>query len=153
MIGGFEELDDVICVAGGSVIFVLMDLMLEDGIEQFGQIVMECWEKLDILIVNVGVLGVLILVLQVKVKIWYEVIGVNLFVLVCMICVFEVLFFVFGVGCVVFVFFGVVCLCCVFWVFYVVFKVGMDVLVQFWVNEYQQDSLCINIVYFGVVCL
>lgn len=149
--GGLEELDDAIRAAGGSATLVPMDLLSEDGIEQLGQIVMERWEKLDILIANAGALGVLTPASQVKAKTWHEVIGVNLLAPARMIRAFEAPLLASDAGRAVFVSSGAARSRRAFWAPYAASKAGMDALVQSWAHEHQKDNLRINIVYPGAV--
>ena len=147
--GGLEELDDAIKAAGGTSTLVPMDLMSEDGIEQLGKIVMERWEKLDILIANAGALGVLTPAAQVKAKTWHEVIGVNLLAPARIIRAFEAPLMASDAGRAVFVSSGAARSRGAFWAPYAASKAGMDALVQSWAKEHLKDNLRINVVYPG----
>lgn len=58
-VGGLEELDDEIRSAGGSTTLVPLDLRDFDGIDRLGAAIFERWKRLDGLIANAGVLGVI----------------------------------------------------------------------------------------------
>ena len=58
-VGGLEELDDAIKAAGGAATLVPQDLADLDAIDRLGAALHERFGKLDILVANAGVLGVL----------------------------------------------------------------------------------------------
>ncbi len=58
-VGGLEELDDEIKAAGGQTTLVPLDLTDFDALDRLGAAIFERWKKLDILIGNAGMLGVL----------------------------------------------------------------------------------------------
>jgi len=58
-IGGLEELDDEIQAIGGSATLVPLDIADGDKIDQMGGSIFERWGKLDGLIANAGLLGII----------------------------------------------------------------------------------------------
>jgi NAD(P)-dependent dehydrogenase (short-subunit alcohol dehydrogenase family) len=58
-VGGLEELDDAIKAEGGSATLVPFDLTDMQAIDQLGGSIFERWGKLDILVANAGILGVI----------------------------------------------------------------------------------------------
>src|SRR3954471_3753974 len=58
-VGGLEEADDEIRAAGGSATLVQLDLRDFDALDRLGAMLFERWGKLDGLLANAGVLGVL----------------------------------------------------------------------------------------------
>ncbi|MGV3490120.1 MAG: SDR family NAD(P)-dependent oxidoreductase [Devosia sp.] len=58
-VGGLEELDDDIQEAGGSATLVPADLRDGDAIDRLGQAIFERWGRLDGLVANAAMLGVL----------------------------------------------------------------------------------------------
>src|SRR6188768_2468989 len=58
-VGGLEELDDEIKAAGGSATLVPLDITDMAGIDRLGGAIHERWGKLDILIANAAILGVI----------------------------------------------------------------------------------------------
>jgi len=76
-VGGLEELDDEIKGAGGSATLVPLDLTDMAGIDRLGGAIHERWGKLDILVANAGVLGVIAPVGHVEAKVFDRVFAVN----------------------------------------------------------------------------
>lgn len=58
-VGGLEELDDEIKAAGSSTTLVPLDLLDLNGIDRLGGAIHERWGRLDVLVANAAVLGVL----------------------------------------------------------------------------------------------
>src|SRR5688572_17590496 len=58
-VGGLEELDDEIQAAGGSATLVPLDLKDGDGIDRLGAAIHGRWGRLDGLVSNAAVLGVI----------------------------------------------------------------------------------------------
>ena len=76
-VGGLEELDDAIKTAGGRATLVPFDLADMDAIDRLGGSIFERWGKLDILVANAGVLGVISPVGHVEAKVFEKVMTVN----------------------------------------------------------------------------
>jgi len=76
-IGGLEEIDDEIRAVGGSVTLVPMDLCNYDKIDEMGASIFERFGKLDILIANAGLLGVVGPINHISPKIWDQTMAVN----------------------------------------------------------------------------
>jgi NAD(P)-dependent dehydrogenase (short-subunit alcohol dehydrogenase family) len=76
-VGGLEELDDEIRNAGGSATLVPLDLQDGAGIDRLGGALHERYGRLDVLVANAGVLGVLSPLGHVEPKAWDEGIAVN----------------------------------------------------------------------------
>ncbi len=77
-VGGLEELDDEIRGLGGSATLVPLDIKDMDALDRLGASIHERWGRLDALVANAGVLGVLSPLSQVKAKDWDETVAVNL---------------------------------------------------------------------------
>jgi NAD(P)-dependent dehydrogenase (short-subunit alcohol dehydrogenase family) len=58
-VGGLEELDDAIRAKGGQATLVPLDLTDYAGIDRLGAAIHERWGKVDIVLGNAGVLGVI----------------------------------------------------------------------------------------------
>ncbi len=58
-VGGLEDLDDAIKAAGGTATLVPFDLTDMAAVDQLGASIFERWGKLDILVANAGILGVI----------------------------------------------------------------------------------------------
>ncbi|MBD0415805.1 SDR family NAD(P)-dependent oxidoreductase [Oryzicola mucosus] len=76
-IGGLEELDDEIKSAGGQATLVPLDLTDMPGIDRLGGAINDRWGKLDILVANAGVLGVISPIGHVEAKVFDKVMAVN----------------------------------------------------------------------------
>lgn len=76
-VGGLEEADDEIRAAGGGATLVPLDLKNFAGIDQLGATIFERWGRLDGLLGNAGVLGVLTPLPHLDPKVWQESIDVN----------------------------------------------------------------------------
>src|SRR6478609_1272652 len=76
-VGGLEELDDQIKAAGGQATLVPLDLADMAGIDRLGGAIHERWGKLDILVANAGVLGVISPIGHVEAKVFERVMNIN----------------------------------------------------------------------------
>jgi len=76
-VGGLEELDDAIKAVGGSATLVPFDLADMNAIDALGASIYERWSKLDILVANAGVLGVISPIGHVEAKVFEKVMTIN----------------------------------------------------------------------------
>ncbi len=76
-VGGLEELDDAIKAAGGSATLVPFDLADMNAIDALGASIHGRWGKLDILVANAGVLGVISPIDHVEAKVFEKVMNIN----------------------------------------------------------------------------
>ncbi|HCL64163.1 MAG TPA: oxidoreductase [Rhizobium sp.] len=76
-VGGLEELDDAIKAVGGSATLVPFDLADMNAIDALGASINERWGKLDILVANAGVLGVISPLGHVEAKVFDKVMTIN----------------------------------------------------------------------------
>jgi NAD(P)-dependent dehydrogenase (short-subunit alcohol dehydrogenase family) len=76
-VGGLEELDDEIRSVGGSATLVPLDLTDFPAIDRLGAALNERYQRLDVLVANAGILGVLSPLGHVEPKAWDEMIAVN----------------------------------------------------------------------------
>ncbi len=72
-VGGLEELDDEIKAGGGSATLVPLDLTDMAGIDRLGGAIDERWGRLDILVANAAILGVIAPVGHVEAKVFEKV--------------------------------------------------------------------------------
>ncbi len=77
-VGGLEELDDDIKAAGGSATLVPLDITDFDGLDRMGASIYERWGKLDIMVANAGVLGVITPLTHLDIQEWQKLVDVNL---------------------------------------------------------------------------
>ncbi|MER9838812.1 SDR family NAD(P)-dependent oxidoreductase [Mesorhizobium sp. M0145] len=76
-VGGLEELDDQIKAGGGQATLVPLDLADMAGIDRLGGAIHERWGKLDILVANAAVLGVIAPISHVEAKTFEKVMTIN----------------------------------------------------------------------------
>ncbi|QFY59610.1 SDR family NAD(P)-dependent oxidoreductase [Rhizobium grahamii] len=76
-VGGLEDLDDAIKAVGGSSTLVPFDLADMDAIDALGASIFERWAKLDILVANAGVLGVISPIGHIEAKTFEKVMNIN----------------------------------------------------------------------------
>jgi NAD(P)-dependent dehydrogenase (short-subunit alcohol dehydrogenase family) len=77
-VGGLEELDDDIRRIGGEATLVPLDLRDGDAIDRLGAVIFQRWGRLDGVLGNAGVLGMITPVGHLDVKVWDEALAVNL---------------------------------------------------------------------------
>lgn len=75
--GGLEELDDAIQAAGGSATLTPFDLNDMNAIDALGGAIHERWGKLDILVANAGILGVISPLGHIEAKTFEKVMAIN----------------------------------------------------------------------------
>lgn len=145
--GGLEELDDAIRALNGASTLVPLDLTAPDGIEKLADVVAERWGKLDVLVANAGLLGVLTPASQIPSKTWNEVLAVNLIAPARMIRAFEPLLKQSDAGRAVFTTSGVGSRRAkAYWGAYGASKAGLDNLVQSWAAELTDTPVRANLV-------
>ncbi len=76
-VGGLEDLDDAIKAVGGSATLVPFDLADMSAIDALGASIFERWGKLDILVANAGVLGVISPIGHIEAKVFEKVMTIN----------------------------------------------------------------------------
>jgi NAD(P)-dependent dehydrogenase (short-subunit alcohol dehydrogenase family) len=76
-VGGLEEADDEVRKAGGAATLVPLDLRDFDGIDRLGGALFERFGRVDALLANAGVLGVMAPLAHVRPKDWDEAVAVN----------------------------------------------------------------------------
>lgn len=76
-VGGLEELDDAIKAAGGSATLVPLDVTDFDALDRLGQSIFERWKRLDGLVGNAGMLGVLSPVGHIDPKVFERTFAIN----------------------------------------------------------------------------
>ncbi|MGZ2449878.1 hypothetical protein ACVIRO_002632 [Rhizobium ruizarguesonis] len=76
-VGGLEDLDDAIKAVGGTATLVPFDLADMNAIDALGGSIFERWGKLDILVANAGVLGVISPIGHIEAKVFEKVMTIN----------------------------------------------------------------------------
>lgn len=134
-VGGLEELDDEIQRAGGSATLVPLDLRDFDAIDRMGAALFERFGRLDGLVGNAGVLGVLTPLGHLDQKVWDEVMAVNLTANWRLIRSFDPLLKRSGTGRCVFVSSGVARSHKAYWGPYAISKAGLEAMVGIYAKE------------------
>ena len=76
-VGALEEVDDEIRKAGGSATLVPFNLKDVAGIDRLGASIFERWGRLDALLANAGVLGVLTPITHLEPKVFDQLLDIN----------------------------------------------------------------------------
>lgn len=76
-VGGLEEADDLVRAAGGEATLVPLDLMEFDGIDRLGAQIFERWGRLDALVANAAILGVMSPLTRIDPSVWDRTFALN----------------------------------------------------------------------------
>lgn len=146
---GLEELDDAIRATvgkdGEGATLTPLDLHDAAGIERLAQSIEERWGRLDILVANAGVLGVLTPLSHISEDMWQEVFAVNFTANRRLIRAFEPLLLRAQAGRAVFVTSGAARNCRAYWGAYSVTKAALEALARSWAAETADTSLRVNL--------
>ena len=145
-IGALEELDDEITSIGGKATLVQMDLGDRPAMAKLASAIHERWGRLDVMIANAGVLGVLTPVAHLDEAIWDEVIDTNLSAVWRMIRVFDPLLRLSGAGRAVLVT-STAARGYPYWSAYAASKAGVETLGIVWAEEVSQTPLKVCLLY------
>jgi NAD(P)-dependent dehydrogenase (short-subunit alcohol dehydrogenase family) len=145
-IGALEELDDEISAANGEATLVQMDLRDRPALTNLATAIKERWGRLDIMIANAGVLGVLTPASHLDEDIWDEVIDINLSAIWRMIRVFDGLLQISPQGRAVVVTSSAASGADYpFWSAYSASKAGVEALTRSWAAELGSTNLKVNL--------
>jgi NAD(P)-dependent dehydrogenase (short-subunit alcohol dehydrogenase family) len=144
-VGGLEELDDTIAAAGGSATLVPQDLADLDSIDRLGAALHERFGKLDILVANAGVLGVLSPIAHVEPKVWEETMLLNVTVNYRLIRGMEPLLRLSDAGRAIFVTSGAARAPRAYWGPYGTSKAALDYMVGTWAQEVAKTNIRVNL--------
>lgn len=143
-VGGLEELDDEIKQAGGEATLVPLDLSDMAGIDRLGAAIHERWGKLDILIANAAILGVISPIGHVEAKVFEKVMTINVTSTWRLIRSTEPLLKVSDAGRAILLSSGVVHTCKPFWSPYAASKAAVETLARTWAAETKNTALRVN---------
>lgn len=143
-VGGLEELDDAIQAAGGSATLVPFDLADMNAIDGLGASIHERWGKLDILVANAGVLGVISPVGHIEAKVFEKVMTVNVTATWRLIRSVEPLLQKSDAGRALILSSGAAHSCRPFWGAYSISKAAVEALARTWAAETQNTALRVN---------
>lgn len=145
-VGALEELDDEIKVNGGHATLVPADLRDGEAIDRMGAAIHERWGRVDALLGNAGVLGVLSPVGHLDPKVWDEVMAVNLTANYRLIRSLDPLLRASTAGRALFVTSGSARRNPAFWGAYSASKAGLEALVRTYAAEIRQTNVRANII-------
>jgi NAD(P)-dependent dehydrogenase (short-subunit alcohol dehydrogenase family) len=148
-VGGLEELDDAIQAKGGTTTLVPLDMKDFAGIDRMGAAIFERWGKLDMLLANAGILGVLTPLTHLAPKVWDELIAVNLTANWRLIRSLDQLLRLSDAGRAVFVSSAAAVNNRPFWGGYSVTKAALDSLVKTYAGELTGTTVRVNLLYPG----
>ena len=141
-IGGLEELDDAIKAEGGlPATLVPFDLADMAAIDKLGGAIHERWGKLDILVANAGVLGVISPIGHVEAKVFEKVMTVNVTATWRLIRSVEPLLVKSDAGRALILSSGAAHSCKPFWGPYSASKAAVEALARTWAGETQRLPL------------
>lgn len=145
-VGGLEDLDDAIQANGGSTTLVPLDLADYDGIDRLGAAIFERWGKLDGLVANGGILGVLSPIGHIKPAEWEKVMSINVTANYRLIRSLDPLLRQADAARVVFLSSGAAWKCKPFWGAYAVSKAAVEALAKVYAGETRQTKMAVNAV-------
>ncbi|MCV0429359.1 MAG: SDR family NAD(P)-dependent oxidoreductase [Roseibium sp.] len=145
-VGGLEDLDDEIQAAGGQATLVPLDLTDFDAIDRLGAAIFERWKKLDILVANAGMLGVLSPLGHISPKDFDKVMNVNITANWRLVRSLDPLLRQSDAGRVLFMTAVQAQTCTAFWGLQAISKSAIEALARTWANESLQTAMKINLV-------
>lgn len=143
-VGGLEELDDEIKAGGGSTTLVPLDLTDMPAIDRLGGAIHERWGKLDIMVANAGVLGVIAPIGHVEAKVFEKVMTVNVTATWRLIRSVDPLLRLSDAGRAITLSSGAAHSARAFWAPYAASKAAVEALTRSWAEETQNMALRVN---------
>jgi NAD(P)-dependent dehydrogenase (short-subunit alcohol dehydrogenase family) len=143
-VGGLEELDDAIKAVGGSATLVPFDLADMHAIDALGASIFERWGKLDILVANAGVLGVISPIGHIEAKVFEKVMTINVTATWRLIRSVEPLLMRSDAGRAIILSSAAAHRCRPFWGAYSASKAAVEALARTWAGETQSTALRIT---------
>ncbi len=140
-VGGLEELDDAIQKAGGSATLVPFDLTDMNAIDGLGQAIFDRWGKLDILVANAGMLGIISPIGHIEAKVFEKVMTVNVTATWRLIRSVEPLLLKSDAGRALVLSSSAAHKCKPFWGVYSASKAAVEALARTWAAEQQRTAL------------
>lgn len=143
-VGGLEELDDEIKSAGGSATLVPLDLTDMAGIDRLGGAINERWGRLDVLVANAGLLGVLAPIGHIEAKTFDKTMTVNVNATWRLIRTVDPLLRKSRAGRAIVMSSGAAHSAKAFWSLYAASKAACEAMVRSWANETMNLPLRVN---------
>ena len=145
-VGGLEELDDEIKDAGGQATLVPLDLADMAGIDRLGGAIHERWGKLDVLVANAGVLGVIAPLGHVEAKVFDKVMAINVTCTWRLIRTVDPLLRLSDAGRAIVMSSGAAHNARAFWGPYAASKAAVEAMARSWADETKNSPLRVNCV-------
>lgn len=145
-VGALEELDDAIRDAGGSATLVPQDMTDFDALDRLGAALYDRFGKLDVLVGNAGVLGVLSPVNHIDPKVWDEAFAANVTANFRLIRSLDPLLRQSDAGRAIFVTSGATRAPRAYWGAYGASKAALEYMVLTWAQEVAKTPLRVNLV-------
>ena len=145
-VGALEELDDEIRAVGGSATLVPVDLTDYEALDRLGAALHERWGKLDILLANAGVLGVLSPLGHVEPKVWDNVMAINVTANWRLIRSLDPLLRASDAGRAIFLSSGAAHSCRAFWGPYAASKAAVEAMARSYAAETENSALRVMLV-------
>ena len=149
--GGLEEVDDAIKADGGAATLVPADLTDGATIDQIGSAIAARFGRLDILVGNAAILGILSPTAHVDPDVWDQTLAVNLTANYRLIRSFDPLLRKSESGRAIFVTSGITKGVFPYWAPYAATKAGLEKLVQTYAGEVEKTPMRVNLIDPGVV--
>ena len=143
-VGGLEELDDEIRAAGGQATLVPLDLTDMAGIDRLGGAIHERWGKLDVLVANAGILGVIAPIGHVEAKVFDKVMAVNVTATWRMIRSVDPLLKLSDAGRAILMSSGAAHSARAYWGPYAASKAAVEAMARSWADESKNTPLRVN---------
>ncbi|MEF2551806.1 SDR family NAD(P)-dependent oxidoreductase [Aurantimonas sp. A2-1-M11] len=143
-VGGLEELDDEIKALGGSATLVPLDLTDMGGIDRLGGAIHARWGKLDVLVANAGLLGVLAPIGHIEAKVFEKTMTVNVNATWRLIRTTDPLLRKSDAGRAIVMSSGAAHSARAFWSLYAATKAACEAMVKSWANETEKLPLRVN---------
>lgn len=143
-VGGLEELDDEIKALGGEATLVPLDLTDYPGVDRLGGAIHERWGKLDIMVANAGILGVIAPIGHVEAKVFESVMATNVTSVWRLIRTVDPLLRASDAGRAILMSSGVAHSARAFWAPYAASKAAVEVMARSWAEETKNMALRVN---------
>ncbi|TWF56843.1 SDR family NAD(P)-dependent oxidoreductase [Neorhizobium alkalisoli] len=145
-VGGLEELDDAIKALGGTATLVPFDLNDMEAIDRLGASIFERWGKLDILVANAGILGVISPLGHIEAKVFEKVMMTNVTSVWRLIRSVEPLLTRSDAGRALLFSSGAASKAPAFWGAYAISKAAVETMGRIWAAETDHTPLKVNMV-------
>lgn len=145
-LGALEETDDLIRAAGGEATLLPLDLGEHEKIDQMAAAVLQRFGKLDIMVSNAALLGVLSPMSHTESKDFDRLVAVNLTANFRLIRAFDGMLRQGPAGRAIFVTSSAADGKHAYWGAYAATKGGLDIMVRTWANELTKTNLRVNLV-------